>query len=341
MSIGEVIENITEIQDSNWVLNLSADEVEKIESDFWLVWMKLKQIKEPEIIQPLLKISEFLSIKEMKDGRLNVKMRNVEFKHFYSMCISLIPKKKYQFIYPKRKKENKRDYEFLKLLAIEYKESIHNCEDYYDTFDELGILEDEKAKLFEKYGIIYSPESSDIIEIVNINLIIEHPKRTNNKIKSNSKEYIALKENIKRFGLLEPIIVEEKTNYIVCGYSKYQCCIELGVKKVQVIKKIFKFDILDIINSKLDSSTLISEQVNNYRKLRQEILNFGYKKRRALMNGLSMRDYLFQQTGISQTQYYRLGYIEKMDSEIYNKVMEGIISINQGYLELKRLNGTT
>ena len=105
MKISQIIKNITEIQDPLWVANLSDEEIEKIEDKFYLVWMKLKQINDIDIFEPLVKISEYLTIKETKGGKLKVKMRDVEFRHFYSICINLIPKKKYKFIYAKKRKK--------------------------------------------------------------------------------------------------------------------------------------------------------------------------------------------------------------------------------------------
>lgn len=336
MKISKVIKNITEIQHPLWVSNLSEEDIEKIEDQFWLVWMKLKQINDMDIIEPLVKISEFLSIKEMKDGKLNVKLRKVEFGHFYSICISLIPKKKYTFISSKKKKKKDYDYEFLKLLSKDLEESIHNCEDYHDVYEELGILEDEKVKLFDKYGIEYEPKSTDIIEIVNINSINVHPKR--NKTKSRSKEYLILLEKIKIFGLLEPIIVEKKTNYIVSGNMRYRCCKELRKRRISVIKKEFKFDVLNLINFEMDKGKLLSERVNEYRKLNQEIKNLGYKDRNKLMGGVNLRKYLFKQTGISQTQVNKLEFIERNDLELYNKVLLEEVAISKVYLELKKSN---
>ncbi len=334
MKISEVIKNITEIQDPLWAANLSEEDIEKIEEQIWLVWMKLKQINDIDIIEPLLKISEFLSIKEMNGGKLKVKMREVEFSPFYSICISLIPKKKYKFIYPKKRKKKEYDYEFLKLLAQDLKESIHNCEDYYNLYEDIGILENEKVKLFEKYGIEYEPKSKDKIEIVNINSINLHPKR--NKTNTKSKEYLILLEKIKKFGLLEPIIVEKKTNYIVSGNLRYLCSKELGERRIQVIKQEFKFNVLDLINFEMDKGKLLSERVNEYRKLNQEIKKLGYKKSGELMGGIKLRDYLYKQTGISQSQIFKLGYIEKNDIELYNKVLLEEISIGNAYKSLKK-----
>jgi len=333
MKISEVIKNITEIQEPTWVHNLSDEEIEKIEDNFWLVWMKLKSINDIDIIEPLLKLSEFLSLKEMKNGKLTVKSRKIDFRVFYPLSIGLIPKKKYKFIYPKKKKKRDYDYDFLKLMAKDLGESVHNCEDYYNLYEGLGILEKEKEKLFNKYGVEYVPQSKDIIEIVNIGSVSEHPK--SNKIKSRTKEYISTLEKIKTFGLLEPIIVEKKTNYIVSGYVRYWCCKELGKRKIPVIKKDFKFDLINLINFKVDGGQLLSERIKEYRKLNKEIKKLGYKERKKLMGGLDLRKYLFKQTGISQTQVNKLEFIEKNDMELYQKVLKEEISVSKAYLNLK------
>ena len=334
MKVSEVISNITEIQEPNWADNISDDIIEKIEANFWLVWMKLKLISDIEIIEPLVKISKFLTIKQFKDGKLNVKMRDVDFRVFYKICIDLIPKKKYKFISPKKKHKKDYDYEFLKLLAKDLGESIKTCEDYYDIFEELGIIETEKLELFTKYGIQYRPKSNDIIELININSINVHPKRNIRNLKN--QEYFALLEKIKTFGLLEPIFVDKKTSYIVSGHTRYQCYKELKIDRVPIVKKEFKFDILKYINFEIDKGKLLSERINEYHKLNQEIKKLGYKKRTILMGGLNMRDYLFKQTGISQSQSYKLDYIDKSDRELYNKVIKEEISITKAYNNLKK-----
>ena len=274
----------------------------------------------------------------MKNGKLTVKSRKIDFRVFYPLSIGLIPKKKYKFIYPKKKKKKNYDYEFLKLMAKDLGESVHHCEDYYDLYIGLGILEKEKVKLFSKYGIEYEPKSKDRIEIVNIGSIKEHSKSNANK--SRTKEYLILLEKIKTFGLLEPIIVEKKSNYIVSGAMRYRCCKELGKRKISVIKKDFKFDVIDLINFKVDKGKLLSERVKEYRKLNQELKKLGYKERKKFMGGIDMRKYLFQQTGISQTQFNKLGFIEKNNIELYNKVLKEEVSVSKAYLNLKKPNDT-
>jgi len=333
MKISQIIKNITEIQDPLWVANLSDEEIERIEDNFYLVWMKLKLINDIDITKPLLEISQYLTAKKILDGKLVFKNKRVDFRTFYSLCIDVIPKKKYKFIYPKKKKKNDYDYEFLKLMAKDLGESVSHCEDFYDIYEELGILEKKKVKLFNKYGIEYQSKTKETTEIVNIGIIKEHPK--SNRTKSRSKEYSILLEKIKAFGLLEPIIVEKKTNYIVSGNMRYRCYKELGNRKIKVIKRKFKFDVIDLINFQMDKGKLLSERVKQYHKLNQELKKHGYKERKKLMGGILKRNYLFQETGISQTLVNRLENIENKDKELYNKVLKEEISVSKAFLNIK------
>lgn len=70
----------------------------------------------------------------------------------------------------------------------------------------------------------------------------------------------------------------------------------------------------------------------------QLIKELGYKDRKKLMGGLNMRDYIFQQTGISQSQGYKLEYIENNDLKLFNKILKEEVSIRQAYLDLKKIN---
>jgi len=334
MKISEVIKNITEIQEPNWVANLSDEEIEKIENQFWLIWNKLKLIQGQEIIEPLEKISAYLTAEKILDGKSVNRRKNVDFSIFYSACIDTIPKKNYEFISPKKKKKKNYDYEFLKLLAKDLNENIGNCEEYHDIYEGIGILEDEKVKLFNKYGIQYEPESNDKIELVNIDSIEKHPK--SNKSNSSSKEYLTLLEKINKFGIIEPLIVQKKTNYIISGHMRYLCCKELGINRISVIRKEFKFDVISLINFNVSKGRLLSEQVNAYIKLNQKMKKFGYKQRTEIMGGVTLREYLFKQTGISQTQVYRLEFIERNSKDLYQKVLMSKVSITKAYFELKK-----
>ena len=337
MTISEVIKNITEIQQPTWAINLSPEDLSKVNSNFWLIWQKLKLVKEPEIIGALEKIGKSLTKITIENGKPKSKIENPGFLSFYNLCITYIPKRKYTFIYPKIRKKKNYDYEFLKLLAKDLKESIINCEDYYDTLEQLGILEKERKRLFSKYGISNSSELIEQIESMTISLIKTHPDYigVENRFIKRKKEYMALKERIRKYGLLEPLIIDEKTNYVVCGNLRYLCCKELGLRKVEVIKKKFNSEITDIINFELNDSQQQKEKINTYQILKQNMKELGYGERRQIMNGLSLREYLFKETGISQSNGYKLEYIKNRNETLYNKVLSEEISIRKAYLTLK------
>ncbi|MBW2998843.1 hypothetical protein KY321_04860 [Candidatus Woesearchaeota archaeon] len=339
MKLNEIVKNITEIQDPFWISNLQSEELIKIENNFWLIWQKIKQINDIEIIEPLQKLSEFLTETKLVDGKIKTQFKTADFSHFYSLCINLIPKKKYSFISSRKRKNKDYDYEFLKLLAKEYNESVRNCEEYYDIFEELGTLEKEKKRLFSKYGVFYDPNLNDKIEALNINSIKLHPLIDNSNFKLRDKEYLRYLKRIETFGQLEPITIDKKTSYVVCGIKRYLCMRELGLRKIQVIKRSFYDEIEKLISHEVDYKQFLTEQLNSYKELKNKIKSIGYKKRKKLMGGKSMRDYVYQQTGISQSQGYKLEYIEKHDPNLFNELLENKHTIRSAYNQLRfRLN---
>jgi len=179
--------------------------------------------------------------------------------------------------------------------------------------------------------------SLDKIEIINIDSIEEHPKNAEIYTKTRISDDDELMENINIYGLLQPIVVDNNTNYIISGNRRYKCCKKLGMIKIQVIKKNIEYDVINLINfNKYRDKTQV-ERMNEYRVLREEIKKLGYKDRKKIMEGISMRDYIYQQTGSSQTQNYRLEYIEQNNLKLYNQVLNGQISTASAYNSLKGL----
>jgi|GEM_PF-3401724 len=341
MKISEVIKNITEIQNQHWVESLSESEVHKIENQFWLIWEKLKLINDPEIIGPLERIAKLITINKYIDGKYRNTRVRIDFKHFYLTCVKNIPKKKYKFIYPRKKKSKSYDYDFLKLLAKDLGESITNCEEYLDIYKQLDIYDKVRMELFSKYGVPIYPKSNDTIEYVDINSIKQHPKNQDIYTKSRSVEDKSLLENIEIYGLLQPLVVDSTTNYIISGNRRYKCCKELGVNQVQVIKRKIKYDIIDLINFNKYRNKSQKEKLNEYRTLQEEIKKLGYKERKKMLDGIGMREYIFQQTGTSQTQKYRLEFIEKNNLKLFNQVVSGQVSTLEAYNYLKGLTNKT
>ena len=326
MKVSEIVKNITEIQDSNYVKFMGEDELKLFNKYKWLVWNSIKRIKDEVVI---LKLAENQKALESLIDKPE---------QWYSVLIHTIPKKKYSYIYPKKKKKKNYDYEFINLLAKDFQISTRECEDYYEILEHHGMLEDEKFKLNSKYGIVYEPQPDklDEIQLVDISKIREHP--LNKEIYSSGRkgEDEELEENIKLYGLLQPIIVDNKTNFIISGNRRFQACINIGLKKVKVIKSSFDYDVIALINfNKYRTKTTI-EKVNEYRMMKTQIKKMGYKDRKKIMGGVGMRDYIFQQTGVSQKTEHQLSFVEDKNPKLAEMVLTGEISIKKAYQEVNK-----
>mgnify|MGYP000226911851 CR=1 FL=1 len=330
MKVSEIVKNITEIQDSNYVKFMGEDELKLFNKYKWLVWKTIKNINDEVVI---LKLAE-------NQKALESLMDKPE--QWYSILIHTIPKKKYSYIYPKKKKNKNFDYGFLKLLAKDLQLSIRECEDYYVVLEHLGILEEEKFKLNSKYGIEHEPqlqpkqEKLDEVQLVDISKIKEHPLNKEIYSSSRKKEDEQLEENIKLYGLLQPIIVDKKTNFIISGNRRFQACSNLGLKKVKVIKSSFDYDVISLINFNKYRNKTTVEKVNEYRMMKTLIKKMGYKDRKLLMGGIGMRDYIFQQTDVSQQTEHQLSFIEDNNPKLLEMVLTGEISIKRAYQEIKK-----
>ena len=328
MKVSEIVKNITEIQDSNYVKFMNEDEIKLFKKYTWLVWNQIKRIKDVEVVM------------KIADNQITLERIMDKPEQWYSVLIDVIPKGKYSQIYPKKIKKKNYDYEFINLLAQDLQISTRECEDYYDILEHQGILEDEKFKLNSKYGIEYEPQPDklDEVEWVDISKIKEHP--INKEIYSSGRksEDEELEENIKLYGLLQPIIVDKKTNFIISGNRRFQACSNIGLKKVKVIKSSFDYDVISLINfNKYRSKTTI-EKVNEYRMMKTQIKKMGYKDRKKIMGGVGMRDYIFQQTGVSQKTEHQLSFVEQNNPKLAEMVLTGEISIKRAYQEIKKID---
>ena len=221
MKVSEIVKNITEIQDSNYVKFMNEDEIKLFKKYTWLVWNQIKRIKDVEVVM------------KIADNQITLERIMDKPEQWYSVLIDVIPKGKYSQIYPKKIKKKNYDYEFINLLAQDLQISTRECEDYYDILEHQGILEDEKFKLNSKYGIEYEPQPDklDEVEWVDISKIKEHP--INKEIYSSGRksEDEELEENIKLYGLLQPIIVDKKTNFIISGNRRFQAVFKYWIKE--------------------------------------------------------------------------------------------------------------
>lgn len=70
--------------------------------------------------------------------------------------------------------------------------------------------------------------------------------------------------------------------------------------------------------------------------MKSQIKNMGYKDRKKLMGGMGMRDYIFQQTGVSQSTEYQLSLIESKNPKLAEMVLTGEISIKKAFQQVNQ-----
>ena len=89
--------------------------------------------------------------------------------------------------------------------------------------------------------------------------------------------------------------------------------------------------------NKYRSKTTI-EKVNEYRMMKPQIKKMGYKDRKKIRGGVGMRDYIFQQTGVSHKTEHQLSFVEDKNPKLAEMVLTGEISIKKAYQKIKKIN---
>jgi len=89
------------------------------------------------------------------------------------------------------------------------------------------------------------------------------------------ENYELIKENIKRMGLITPLIVDVKSNEIISGNIRHQIALELGIQEVPVIYQ----EVNEVNKKALTLSTNIFRQKSSLEILKEiENFVFAHKK---------------------------------------------------------------
>lgn len=73
------------------------------------------------------------------------------------------------------------------------------------------------------------------ISIQSIDKLIGAPYNPRKDLKPGDKEYDKLKQSIEHFGYVEPIIVNDRTGYVVGGHQRLKVLQDLGYTEVEVV----------------------------------------------------------------------------------------------------------
>ena len=329
LKVSEIINQITKVQNPNWVNLLDDSDRNKFRELWWLVYQKLKMIKSPEVTLILSELQ--IQIENLKDKP----------EILFSVLVDKIPKGDYTFFYKKKIKKTEYDYDFLKLLSKEYNESISKVEEYYELYSELGILEKEQKKLYQKYGIEFSPKKKNIgsVELVNINLLKEHPLNFSIYTRDRGVEDEELELSVKNVGLLNPIVVDKKSKNIISGHRRYLVCKRLKMDFIPVIYNDFDDSELALIESNRYRVKTSSERIRESEFLNEKIKLMSKEERIQFTGGVQPRNFVSQVVGVPKNTIYKEKYIKENDEVIFKKVDLGLIPLNTAYNIVRTNNG--
>lgn len=185
------------------------------------------------------------------------------------------------------------------------------------------------------------------IRNVPITSLSSHP--LNNEIYNGNMEIDDLSENIKRVGLLEPLVVipskKQKSYYVISGNRRLKALISLGFKKVDVKQvkleeKDIPYYIVSYNRTRLKKATTLLREIDileKYYYTIKEVQN-GEKdlgERTEMIKG-DKRKVISKKIGIGESQVSRLKNIRKIRPDLIEKIDNDEISIRQAFLICER-----
>jgi hypothetical protein len=163
---------------------------------------------------------------------------------------------------------------------------------------------------------------------MDINKIKHHP--LNERIYSLSG-IETLMESIEQVGLLQPITIDQN-NYVVSGNRRFEASKRLGLKKIEVHKiNVKKGDeILTLIHFNRQRIKSVQEHLNEYFELEL------YHKQKGLEKGKRIRKTVSDEINVTDGTLARMLYVHKRNPDYIKLIDQGILTVNQAYLNLRR-----
>lgn len=162
-------------------------------------------------------------------------------------------------------------------------------------------------------------KKSEVI-LVNINTI--HPNKKKLEMYQTPENYNNIKWSIENEGIIEPLLVNEKTKEIISGNLRYQVAVDLGIKEVPVLFQGVEQEEMDIksISTNQQRKKTVTEilkeiqffeEYYKIKKGQRTDLNKEYKKIK------ETRDEFLKT--ISRDTYDKIKAIDKMATDLYGK----------------------
>ena len=151
-----------------------------------------------------------------------------------------------------------------------------------------------------------------------------------------------LVESISEVGLLQPLIIDQH-HQVISGNRRLCAIQKLSWKKVDVEKvKVSKKDIPNLLIHHNKQRIKTCREILNEYHLLEKHYRIGSGKRTDLSTsvrtnrGLTTRDIVSGKLGVSSSRLGQLLFIEKEDPSLIDLIDKGILTTNQGYLQVSR-----
>lgn len=141
----------------------------------------------------------------------------------------------------------------------------------------------------------------------------------------------SLMESINQVGLLEPPTIDQDFQ-VISGNRRFESVSRLGWKEIDVHQIYVKKgdEVLTLIHFNRQRIKTIQEQLNEYFELES------YHQKKGIDKGKRIRRIVSDEIKVTDGQLARILYVHKRNPEYIKLIDQGILSVNQAYLTLRR-----
>lgn len=141
----------------------------------------------------------------------------------------------------------------------------------------------------------------------------------------------SLMESIQQVGLLE-LLTCDQLGQIVSGNRRFEAIKRLDWKEVEVHQIYVKKgdEVLTLIHFNKQRIKSTQELLNEYFELES------YYKKKGIGKGLRIRGVVSEEIKVTDSQLSRILYVYRRNPEYIKLIDQGILSVNQAYLTLRR-----
>ena len=155
-----------------------------------------------------------------------------------------------------------------------------------------------------------------------------------------------LKQSIQNFGLLEPIVVDKNTKYIISGHRRYYSLKQLKIKEAEVREVEVENPTISIIQHNQTRQKSVSDILNESRYMEEELKKmFGGQGKRNDLNGKGkfvVVQEIANKLGVGFSQLKKIKAIHNYEPNLIKDIDEGKLSVSKAYqmVQEKHLHNT-